>query len=74
MDELDNFMKNLENEGILSGWSDFMSKKLRDENAEYAKKNDFCVPDPCKHCSNHPSNGGSGICHCTLGGQRISWT
>ena len=26
------------------------------------------VPDACKHCSNHPSNGGSGICLCTLGG------
>ena len=23
--------------------------------------------DPCKFCSNHPSNGGSGICHCTIG-------
>ncbi len=25
------------------------------------------TPDPCKNCTNHPSNGGSGICHCTLG-------
>ena len=25
------------------------------------------VPEACKKCSNHPSNGGSGICHCTLG-------
>ena len=24
------------------------------------------VPDCCIGCSNHPSNGGSGICHCTL--------
>ena len=23
--------------------------------------------DPCKGCSNNPINGGSGICHCTLG-------
>lgn len=23
--------------------------------------------DPCKNCPNHPSNGGSGICHCILG-------
>lgn len=21
----------------------------------------------CEHCSNNPKNGGSGICHCTLG-------
>ncbi len=25
------------------------------------------IPEACKSCSNHPSNGGSGICHCTLG-------
>ena len=22
---------------------------------------------PCRYCANHPSNGGNGICHCTLG-------
>ena len=22
---------------------------------------------PCDGCSNNPSNGGSGVCHCTLG-------
>lgn len=27
------------------------------------------IPAPCKDCKNHPSNGGSGICHCTLGSQ-----
>lgn len=25
------------------------------------------IPDPCKTCSNHPSNGGSGNCNCVLG-------
>ena len=25
------------------------------------------IPGACKACSNHPSNGGSGICNCTLG-------
>lgn len=25
------------------------------------------VPEACKACPNHPSNGGSGICFCTLG-------
>ena len=29
------------------------------------------IPDSCKHCSNHPSNGGSGICHCILGSSII---
>lgn len=33
------------------------------------------IPDPCKHCSTHPSNGGSGNCNCTLGTPKIdcSW-
>lgn len=25
------------------------------------------IPSSCKTCSNHPSNGGSGICHCIMG-------
>ena len=27
------------------------------------------IPVACRNCSNHPSNGGSGICHCILGSQ-----
>jgi len=35
------------------------------------------IPSCCKHCSNHPSNGGSGICNCTApyysdGGWRVT--
>ena len=30
------------------------------------------VPEACRHCSSHPSNGGSGICHCTLGSYTIT--
>ena len=26
----------------------------------------FNSPECCRNCSNNPSNGGSGICHCTL--------
>ena len=26
----------------------------------------YYVPNCCRNCSNHPSNGGSGICHCML--------
>ena len=29
------------------------------------------IPEACQHCSNHPSNGGNGICHCILGTQPI---
>ena len=29
------------------------------------------IPANCRYCSNHPINGGSGICHCILGSQTI---
>ena len=31
------------------------------------KRSSDNIPAPCQACPNHPSNGGSGICHCTLG-------
>lgn len=31
------------------------------------------TPDPCLTCPNHPSNGGSGICFCTLGSPKITY-
>ena len=30
------------------------------------------IPDFCKNCSNHPSNGGSGMCHRILGQPKIT--
>ena len=30
------------------------------------------IPEACKNCSNHPINGGSGICSCTLGNMKIT--
>ena len=30
------------------------------------------IPPACRGCSNHPSNGGSGICFCTLGGMQFT--
>ena len=32
------------------------------------------VPETCKNCSNHPSNGGSGVCACTLGLRSVTTT
>ena len=36
------------------------------------------IPEACRSCANHPSNGGTGICHCTLGSPSITsgvvWT
>ena len=30
------------------------------------------TPSPCTHCSNHPSNGGSGVCMCILGSPKVT--
>ena len=29
------------------------------------------IPEACRACSNHPSNGGSGICNCILGTPQV---
>lgn len=29
------------------------------------------IPESCKHCATHPSNGGDGICWCVLGTKTI---
>ena len=31
------------------------------------------IPSACQGCPNHPSNGGSGICHCILGNPQITY-
>ena len=30
------------------------------------------IPEACRSCSNHPANGGSGICNCTLGSPSVT--
>lgn len=30
------------------------------------------IPEACRCCANHPSNGGTGICHCTLGSPSVT--
>lgn len=38
----------------------------------FRENNDLtAVPAACRACSNHPVNGGSGVCHCTLGSATI---
>ena len=32
----------------------------------YLSTSDAFIPVPCRTCTNHPSNGGSGICNCVL--------
>ena len=51
------------------------------EQQEFLPKSIHCQPDQsfmpfnslaCQNCSNNPANGGSGICHCTLGLPKIT--
>ena len=46
------------------------------ENEIYLKEDKIIdttfIPESCRGCSNHPSNGGSGICNCTLGQFKIT--
>jgi hypothetical protein len=30
------------------------------------------IPEACRSCSNHPANGGSGNCNCTLGSPKVT--
>ena len=46
----------------------------KDDLIEYVpirNNNTSHIPEACKSCSNHPSNGGSGICNCTLGSVEV---
>ena len=36
------------------------------------ENNNYSIPPACRNCSKHPSNGGDGICFCTLGQQTIT--
>ena len=38
----------------------------------FANPETLNIPDACKTCRQHPSNGGSGICHCTLATPKIT--
>lgn len=30
------------------------------------------IPEACRNCSNHPSNGGNGFCNCILGMTQVT--
>lgn len=52
-------------------WKDFKYKEPEFYTISDLKDN---IPEACRNCSNHPSNGGSGICHCTLGQRPVMYT
>ena len=39
---------------------------FKPQNSSWCEATYDPVPPCCRHCSNHPCNGGSGICNCTL--------
>ena len=41
-------------------------KEKYDGTATFAVPTIEYIPETCKNCPGHPSNGGSGICYCTL--------
>ena len=52
----------------ICGWE--VNEGVQTIRMPYQSQNSF-VPQACRNCSNHPSNGGSGICNCILGSQVI---
>ena len=58
-------------EGVLSTY-----QKLMEDYNDWSKssKSVTNIPASCRKCSNHPSNGGSGICNCTLGQSPVTCT
>ena len=43
-------------------------------NLDWVSTSNNSIPDCCKPCPNHPSNGGSGICNCVLPYMSLSST
>ena len=58
---------------------DYIKREMLENFSNYNKSPDYPivwstdvweeknVPPPCRYCSNHPINGGSGVCWCVLG-------
>lgn len=40
-------------------------------NLDFVKDVKASIPQACLYCPNHPTNGGTGICHCTVGVQPV---
>lgn len=51
--------------------------QINDNNLNKYNLNDTTIGNfkqsACENCSNNPKNGGSGICHCTLGRMQITY-
>ncbi len=75
-DEQKDTLENLLASGILGPYisSNWVDTIVKDIIWDIDKRNRDDIPEACRHCSNHPSNGGSGVCLCTLGGPKITYS
>ena len=75
-DEQKDTLENLLASGILDPYinPNWIHPIVKDIIWDIDKRNSDDIPEACRHCSNHPSNGGSGVCLCTLGGQKITYS
>ena len=55
-------------EGIIRKADEVVTNKEFEFHGDVA----YPIPPACKSCPQHPSNGGSGICHCTLGTLQVT--
>ena len=71
MEDIDKLNKSLEeiSESIHKTSEDI--ERINKEIDRLTLNNNQLVPRPCRSCPNHPTNGGSGMCHCILGSQTI---
>ena len=67
IDELNNILQREYERGLKDG-----IKLPKDINNPYKDFKVIKVPTACTFCPNHPSNGGSGNCNCTLGDIKIT--
>lgn len=60
------WLKSLDNElaNLATIYISAMMEKWRGEQDDWSSKP---APKACENCPNHPNNGGSGVCNCTLG-------
>ena len=54
----------------INGWITVTNNEESSQNSIWKSLNE--TPNACKNCPNHPSNGGSGFCNCTLGQPKIT--
>lgn len=61
--EIENVKELINERNSITSKYEYISNKIKEGIYPYQEKEE----SPCDSCNNNPKNGGSGICHCTLG-------